>query len=71
MSGAEDLGAQAMSCIGSSIPSLDAFAAAIERCGREYGGENWASQAMIGGATVLIFVFILVILWVTLQGLRR
>jgi|PlaIllAssembly_1097288.scaffolds.fasta_scaffold3077304_2 hypothetical protein len=48
-----------MSCVGNSIPSFDAFMAAVERCGVEYGGANWQGLAMTGAATVLAFAFII------------
>jgi hypothetical protein len=60
-----------MDCVGNSIPSIDAMVAAINRCGTEYGGANWPSLAMTGAATLLVAVFIVGILWLTLQGLRR
>jgi len=46
-----------VSCVGTSIPSLDAMMAAIERCGMEYGGPGWQSLAMTGAVTVLFIAF--------------
>lgn len=60
-----------MSCVGNTITSMDDMLEAVRRCGVEYGGEGWESQAMTGGAAVLILLFAVVVMYLTLQGLRR
>lgn len=60
-----------MSCVPGSITSIDAMVEAVRRCGVEYGGPDWAGKAMMGAATLVIFLLAVFTLWVTLQALRR
>ena len=59
-----------MSCAGTSITSIEAMVAAINRCGMEYGGANWPSLAMTGAATVLVAVFIVAFVYWVITEIR-
>jgi hypothetical protein len=45
-----------MSCVGDSIPSIEAVIETINRCGAAYGGADWMSLAGIGLAAIVLMV---------------
>lgn len=59
-----------MTCLGRPPTSPDEFWATIDRCATAYGGTDWASLAVLGAATLVAIVAVVLLLGVLVVRLR-